>query len=64
MASSNMCDKIEKPGKRKSKQAKLPPYKVANDEERVAIKEWVQQHPFLYDKSSENFSNYLFKNTK
>ena len=34
MASSDMCDRIEKPGRRKSKQAKLPPYKVANDEEK------------------------------
>ena len=57
MVSFDMCDKIEKLGRRKSKQAKLSPYKVANDEERVAIMEWVQQHPFLYDKSSEDVSN-------
>jgi len=42
--------------KQKAK-AKLPPFKASNDQQRVEIMEWVQQHPNLYDKSSEGFSN-------
>ena len=45
-----------KPQKKK-RQAKLPPYTVSTDQERSEIMEWVQQHPMLYDKSCEDYSN-------
>ena len=45
-----------KPQKKK-RQAKLPPYTVSTDQERSEIMEWVQQHPMLYDKFCEDYSN-------